>query len=259
MQTIMHPAARKRAATRRTPLGFLIQPLIRGRTSATKVIDRHFGDTPMGKRLRRAIMHGSLTDGRIKGPRVRHLPGDQVERIPAAVNRDLSSRVARRMLASFLMLVEYMDPESGTAAGVKLWQGNQARRLGLSLRRDRWDRLGGLREVQRYLRIFDHAELLGRSQPNAENVPDHMKARAKLSSFAHGVERLATWAYNKVWTLGGCGLPTALKDTLRRWRGMKVPKRIPRTPEADRGPVTPPPLGLVEWLARRAPGEPPPL
>lgn len=256
MQTNTVRTGRKHRAHGRSPLGFLIAPLLAGRTTVDKVLARYFDDTGMGKRLRRALRHGSLIDGKIRGPIVRQRPGGIVEREPAAIDRGLDHKVTRRMLACFLMLVEHMDPAVGAVAGRKLWQGGHARRLGLSMRRDKWNRLGGLREVQRYFRIFDRAEVLCRTQPNADHVPEHMKARAKVSGFKGGVQRAAQWAYNKIWTPAGAGLPGKVANILRRWRGEPVPKAIPVERHADRGPVSAPPPGLREWLATRSPGEP---
>lgn len=245
MQTIMQGAEGKPRSARRSALGFLIAPLLAGRTTAERVIKRHFDGSPLALRLRRALRHGSLVDGRIRGAYQKG-HGATAEHVAAGVDRPLHHRSARRMLACFLMLVEQMDPETGAASGRKLWQGTHARRIGLSLRRDQLGRLGGVREVQRYLRIFDRADVLCRNQPNADRVPEHMKARPKLSTFAGGVRREAQWAYNKVWTPPGYPLPQGIRNTLRRWRGQPaVP--IVSSARTDRGPETPQ-LEAVERL-----------
>lgn len=226
MQTITRAAGRNRLKSR-SPLGSVIASLLAGRGSAAAVFDRYLEGTTIGRRLYKAIRHGSLVDGRIKSSR---LAPRTLEMLPPELTRTLERRSARRMLALFLVICEHIDPHTGQASGKKLWQGHGARRLGLSLTRDAWGRLGGIREVQRYVRLFDAAEVFGRSQPSADHVPEHMKARAKLCTVRGRVIECA-WSYSKIWTLPGYPLPQKIRDVLRRWRG-EVVRIVTSTPKA---------------------------
>lgn len=247
MQTITRFSGAPRSA-----LGFLIAPLIAGRTDAQGVFDRYLAGTGIGRRVMRAIRHGSLVDGELKGPKLAP-PGAGMDWLPPELDRPWKRRSARRMLAFFFILAERMDPYTGTASGRFLWQGHQARRLGFSLRRDELGRLGGIREVQRYLRLFDKAEVFGRSQPDADKVPEHMRGKPKPSK-VRGVVSDRSWSYNKVWTIRGFALPEKIRTILRRWRGEKVPK--------PSGPAKPPQVpqelaavssaaDALAWLLRR--------
>lgn len=238
--------------SKRSPLGFLIAPLLQNRTDAAGVFKRYFEGTGLGGRLYKAIRFGSLVDGRVAtsklvAPTER---GGAWTHEPPPNARPFARRSARRMLALALMILERMDPDSGVASGRKLWQGHDARRLGFSLNRDQWNKLGGTREVQRYLRIFDRAEVFGRNQPNADKVPEHMKG----APHADG----RSWAYNVLRTIRGFGMPQVIRDTLRRWRGQKVPK-----PSARKAPAVPSELAHVasaaDALAWFMASRPPPL
>lgn len=203
MQTSMLPGRGPRAA-KRSALGYLIAPLLAGRTDAEGVFRRYFQGTALGRRLYRALRYGSLVDGQIHAPRFKDDPD--------AIARPFRHRVTRRMLAAFLMHVECMDP-SGTAAGRGLWQGGFSRRLQMSTR-----------ELQRYVRLFDRADVIERVQPNADNVPNYMRGAPKLSR-VKGREVLASWAYSKI--RAAMPLPKRIADVLRRWRGELVPKALP--------------------------------
>ncbi len=225
MRTITRKSAEP-SGRQHTALGFLIAPLIAGRTTARTVLDRYFKGTPIGRRLHTAIRHGSLVDGEIKGPRYtpdgeafrprRQLPEDDI-------NRPLDRRAAARMLATFLIVAEAMDPRTHKAAGRHLWQGHHARRIGFSQRRNRkTGTINGTREIQRYVRVLEGADAIATSQPDAENVPEYMRGQPKRST-VRGKEGDHTWAYNVITLPSGYGLPVVIQRILRRWRGEAIP------------------------------------
>jgi len=175
MRTLgISPAKRKQ---RHTPLGALIAGLLSARLSARTVIDRYFPGL-QGTRLTTAIRFGSLADGRRRDR-----------------DRPLETRAARRMLAAYLIHVEQADPRTGRASGCALWQGTQARRLGLKLTRQTNGSPTGTREVQRYARIFVRFGVLKLDQPDALNVPDTMRGKLKACR-VRGQDVSARWAYN---------------------------------------------------------------
>jgi hypothetical protein len=184
----------------RTPLAAVIGGLLRGTLSARTVLDRHFGADVFRARVLRALEHGSLVSGAIDTTRA----------------RSIESRAARRMLACLLMHVEAFD--GYTAHGAAIWQGSIARRLALSTRSRPATAdtpagpLGGIREVQRYVACMESARVIDASQPDAERVPDTMRARARRS-IVRGEVQLRRWSYNVVRFVAR--LPLALVELLR--------------------------------------------
>jgi len=248
-------------SARSTPLGYLIQPLLDGRMTAGEVLDRHFSGTRVGRNLRTAIRHGSLLDGRIQGPR--RDPEGQLfrpsnQRPEDDINRASHHRAARRMLATFLMLVECMDPQTQKASGRQCWQGHIQRRLKLSSRRnERTGTINGVREVQRYVRILENAEALATMQPNAANVPDYMRGAPK-PSIVKRKRGLHAWAYNVITLPRGFGLPIDIRNMLRRWRGLPVPSvPMPTAPIEVSAEVRElarsGPAAILAWLRSRPP------
>ena len=169
----------------RSPLAAVIGGLLRGTLGARTVLDRHLARGTFHARTLRALQHGSLVTGAIDPTRA----------------RSIESRAARRMLACLLIHVEAYDGE--TAHGSAIWQGSIARRLDLSTRRRAATRetpagpLGGVREIQRYVACLESAGVMRASQPNAQRVPDTMRARVRRS-IVRGAVVLRRWAYNVI-------------------------------------------------------------
>jgi hypothetical protein len=189
-----------------------------------EVFDQLFAGSSMGAGVSRVLRHGSLVTGELLGPRYTRdgiaIPRPSWIAPPSnEVTRPIESRATARLLACLLIHLERIDPKSGKACGTILWQGNTARRLGLSLR-DRGDgNPYGAREVQRYVRLYARGEVLRVTQPNAEHVPEHMRAGKKDSG---------VWAYN---VIGICdALPPTIKLALEQWRGIlvKAPLQLAR-------------------------------
>ena len=214
----------------RSALGFTIAQLKRGNVSAGDVVRDLFGDSELGRALTRAVRHGSLIDGSIQGPR--YYLGGVVHRSRALgpecddLKRSLDGKAAARLVACALMFVERMDPDTGKASGRALWQGRAAMRLGLSTRKGSSGTLGGVREVQRYVRILARADVLQVVQPNADNVPAAMRG-ARKRSIVRGVESDRQWAYNVY--RAQHSLPLPIRDALRAWRGQQVTRAQPPT------------------------------
>jgi hypothetical protein len=185
----------------RTPLHHVIAPLLRRALTVRTVLDRYFGDHPLHGRVLQALTHGDLTTCALDPSR----------------SRGLETKAARRMLATLLIHLEALD-ENGAAFGSKIWQGSIACRLGLSTRRRARTEttpagpLGGIKEVQRYVAIFECAGVIKAHQPNAERVPDKMRARPRLS-IVRGAAVVRRWSYNVVRLLGD--LPASLRALMR--------------------------------------------
>lgn len=217
----------------RSPLGWLVVRLVSRRESAGSMLARVFGSSPsLRASLTRAIRHGSLVTGELAGP-VYESDG-RTYRPPSRAPEDdlvrsLDSLCAARMLASFIMYAERIDPRTRKASGACNWQGHHARRLRLTtargaLRDDGTPSApGGVREVQRYARLLEASGAITLQQPNAANVTDAMRARPNVAG--------DQWAFNIV-TLGA-PLPLELTNAIRRWRGeppVIVPSSPPRAP-----------------------------
>jgi len=178
------------------------------------MLQRLFAGSAARPGIERVLRHGSLVDGRIRGPL---LFADGTRYRSAAmlaeldVNRSLDSLAAARLLADYLLYAERTNAISRKASGRTNWQGHHARRLGLSTRGSSPSSPSGAREVQRYARLWAVGGVLRITQPNAANVPDTMRAEPN----ARG-----QWAYNVTTLI--TPLPLELGDVLRRWQGMPV-------------------------------------
>lgn len=236
----------------RSPFGFLVWSLVKCRESAAAMLDRLFADSPaLRTQLTRVLRHGSLVDGSIHGP-LMFSDGTsyRAPSIDAAldVSRPLYSLCAARMLGSFLLYAERVDPITRKGSGRMLWQGHHARRLGLSTRtREPGAPQSGTREVQRYARLLAGGGVIELHQPNAANVPDTMRGAEK----PHGDQ----WAYNVVRL--ATPLPVELRNMLARWRGLPAVVPLPKVARAIEGEPVPPGelAALLAALLARPPRE----
>lgn len=211
----------------RSPLGWLVWRLMSRRESAGQMLARVFSAAPVLRaQLTRAIRHGSLVTGELAGPV--YEPNGASWRPPSRapeddIRRSLDSLCAARILGSFLLYAERIDPRTRKASGSACWQGHHARRLRLTTERGelRADGTpsapGGVREVQRYARLLVGAGAIELLQPNAANVPDGLRAKENAAG--------DQWAYNIV-TLGAA-LPLELGNAIRRWRGEPEVRPLP--------------------------------
>lgn len=231
-----------------SPLGWLVWRLMSRRETAGAMLARVFGGSALRAPLTRAIRHGSLVDGELAGP-VYESDGSTY-RPPSRkpeddITRDLDSLAAARILASFILYAERMEPRTRKASGRHCWQGNHARRLRLTTTRGdvRSDGTlpppGGVREVQRYLRILEGAGAVHTLQPNAANVPDALRACVNGAG--------DQWAYNLV-TIGA-PLPLELQNAIKRWRGEAPALVPPRSTSSTPPNAEPLPAGELALLS----------
>lgn len=198
----------RRAARRRwgvSPLGGAIAELAAHPDRVWDVGREWFGKSEMGRRVARCLRRARVDD------RGASLAGDRG-----------TARVQAAMLRTLLLVLNETHPVTGVAASPRLWQGEADREHAQRIagRRGLAARAGvSTRQLQRYLRAFSRAGVLGRRQVSTE-APERLRGRR--------------WGFCQYRWL--CELPRAIRERLTAWTAKRPP---PGPPTRAGGPPEP--------------------